>query len=73
MAKKASFHNFLEHNSDIIAGCESWLSLSIKPAKVFTSGLKICRHDGYGGIFIACQEKLITEKFVDERNIEAVH
>ena len=46
MAKKASFHNFLaEHNPDIIAGCESWLTSPIKSAEVFPGNLKIYRQD----------------------------
>ena len=42
IAKKASFHNFVaEHNPDIVAGCESWLTSSIKSAEVFPRNLKI--------------------------------
>ena len=75
IAKKASFHNFLaEHNPDIVAGCESWLT-PIKSAEVFPGNLKIYRRDrsdGYGGVFIACRETLITEEVVHEVNVEVV-
>ena len=76
VAKKASFHNFLtEHNPDIIAGCESWLTPSIKSAEIFPNNLKIYRRDrsdGYGGVFVACQETLITDEVVHKVNVEAV-
>ena len=71
MAKKACFHNFIaEHNPDIIAGCESWLSSLIQSAKVFPTGLKTYRRDrsdGYFGVFITCRETLISEELVHDR------
>ena len=76
IAKRACFHNFIaENNPDIVAGCESWLTSSIQSAEVFPNDLKIFRRDrsdGYGGVFIACWETLISEELVHEENIEAV-
>ena len=69
MAKRACFHNF------IAASCESWLSSLIQSAEVFPNDLKIYRRDrlnGYGGVFIACQETLINKELVHEENLAAV-
>ena len=76
MAKRACFHNFIaEHNPDIIAGYESWLSPSVQSAEVFPSDLKIYRRDrsdGYGGVFIACHGTLISKELEHEENVQAV-
>ena len=65
-AKKASFNNFVsEHCPNIIAGCESWLSSSVASAEIFPTGYSIYRRDrsdGYGGVFVACQDTLICER-----------
>ena len=42
---------------------------------MFPADLKIYRHDrpdGYGGVFIGCQETLISEELIHEENVEAV-
>ena len=68
----APLYNYIvEHKPDIIADYKSWLSSSVQPAKV----LKIYRRDrSDGGVFIACQETLISEfkGLVQEENVEAV-
>ena len=68
----APLYNYIvEHKPDIIADYKSWLSSSVQPAKV----LKIYRRDrSDGGVFIACQETLISEfkGLVHEENVETV-
>ena len=75
-AKKASFNHFVsEHQPNVIAGCESWLSLSIASAEIFPTGYLIYRYDrsdGYGGVFVACQNTLTCEQLTFDTNVEIV-
>ena len=75
-AKKASFNNFVsEHCPNIIAGCESWLSSSVASAEIFPTGYSIYRRgrsDGYGGVFVACQDTFICERLIVDINVEMV-
>ena len=62
LAKRESFMNLIDtHNPDIIFGTESWLRPDILSSELFPSGYVVYRQDredGYGGVFIACQESL---------------
>ena len=53
-SKKAFFQNFIsDHSTDIIAGCESWLSPSVSTSEIFPAGYTVCRKDrsdGCGGV-----------------------
>ena len=75
-SKKAVFANFVSVNSpDIIVGCESWLSPSISTSEVFPAGFTVYRKDrsdGYGGVFIACQNSLVSEEINLNTNAEVV-
>jgi len=52
----------LKHeHPDIMIGNESWLNPNIYLGEVFPSEYKVFRKDrsdGYGGVFIACNNKL---------------
>ena len=51
------------HNPDIIYGTESWLNPDILSSELFPSGYSVYHHDredGYGGVFIACQDSLTS-------------
>jgi len=75
-SKKAAFANFISENSpDIIAGCESWLSPSISTSEVFPAGFTVYRKDrsdGYGGVFVACRNSIISEELNLDSNAEIV-
>ena len=59
-AKKASFTSFsYDHSPDIIVGSESWLTPSIPSSEIFPDGYTVYRKGGYGGVFIACESKLV--------------
>ena len=54
----------MAHSPDIIIGSESWLKPSIKDHEIFSTHYTVhhCdRADGYGGIFIACHDTLISQ------------
>ena len=61
-AKKVSFGNLIsERNLDIIALSETWLKPEILSSEFFPAGYKIFRkdrHDGYGGVLLACHDSL---------------
>ena len=75
-AKKASFNHFVsKHQPNIIAGCEWWLSPSIASAEIFPTGYLIYRrdrNDGYGGVFVACQNTLTCEQLTFDTDVEIV-
>ena len=64
MVKVIKFWEAVESlNSNIILGCESWLTEEIANEEVIPSNLTIYRKDrpdGYGGVFIAHSNKIIT-------------
>ena len=64
LAKRESFMNLIDtYNPDIIFGTESWLKSDILSSEVFPIGYSVYRcdrADGYGGVFIACHESLIS-------------
>ena len=66
VAKKESFINLLDvYHPDIVFGSESWLKPNILSSEMFPSGYTVYqkdRHDGYGGVFIACRNTLISSK-----------
>ena len=48
---------------NIIFGTESWFNPDVSSCKLFLEGYSIYRQDredGYGGVFIACRESLIS-------------
>jgi len=63
-AKRTSLWNFIEHeHPDIMIGNESWLNPNIYSSEVFPPEYNVFRKDrsdGYGGVFIACHNKLTT-------------
>ena len=64
-----------EHHPNIIAGCESWLASSVASAEIFPSEYTIYRRDrsdGYGGVFLACQNTLISEMLILDVSVEVV-
>ena len=69
-AKKASFNTFVsEHCPNIIAGCESWLYNIPTGYSIY----RCDRSDGYGGVFVACQDTLvICERLTIDINVEMV-
>ena len=75
-SKKASFVNFIsDHSPNIVVGCESWLSPSISNSEIFSAGYTVCRKDrgdGYGGVFIACQNVIVISKLNLDTNAKAV-
>ena len=66
VAKKESFINLLDvYHPDIVFGSESWLKPNILSSEMFPSGYTVYRkdrHDGYGGVFIACRNTLISSR-----------
>ena len=64
LAKQGSFMNLIDtRNPDIIIRSESWLKSDILSCEVFPPGYTVYRHDranGYGGVFVACCESLIS-------------
>ena len=49
----------------LIFGCESWLSPSVHNAEVFPPNFNIYRRDredGYGGVFIACHNTIVSHE-----------
>ena len=64
LAKKESHMNLISvHNPDIIFSTESWLKADISSNEVFPTDYSVYRHDcvdGYGSVFIACREILIS-------------
>ena len=66
LAKKSVFQNFLtNYNPAIVIGCESWLSSDILSSEIFPSHYQVYRKDrpnGYGGVFIACQDFLLSSE-----------
>jgi len=75
-SKKASFVNFIsDHSPNIIAGCESWLTPSISSSEIFPAGCTVYRKDrsdGYGGVFVACENNFVSEKLNLDTNAEIV-
>ena len=75
-SKKASFVNFIsDHSPNIIAGCESWLSPSVSNSEIFPPGYTAYRKDrsdGYGGVFVACQNGIVSAKLNLNTNAEVV-
>ena len=73
MAKEHIFITLIiaQYNPDMI----SWLSSSIQSPKVLPTNLKTYTRDwsdGYGDVFIACQQALISEELVHEEKVETV-
>ena len=72
LAKKESFFNLLDtYNPDIIFGTESWLKPDLLSSEVFPAGYSVYRRDrsdGYGGVFVACHEPLISCSLEIENN-----
>ena len=71
--KKAEFLNLVDtHKPDIIVGTESWLKPAVKSAEIFPPWFSVYRKDrkdGYGGVFIAVKNDLISEEITDiEKN-----
>ena len=66
LAKKSVFQNFLANfNPSVVIGCESWLSPEILSSKIFPSHYQVYRKDrpdGYGAVFIACQDCLLSSE-----------
>ena len=66
VAKKASFLNLLNaRHPDIVFRCESWLNASISNSEIFPPNHTVYRQDradGYGGVFLACRDNLITHE-----------
>ena len=64
LAKRLDFQNFINrHSPKIIIGCESWLSPSIVSSEIFPQQYQVYRKDrldGYGGVFIACHNSLLS-------------
>ena len=65
VAKRASSINLIViHTPDIIIGSETWLKSTIKDHEIFPAGYAAYHHDhadGYGGVFIACRDTLISQ------------
>ena len=65
-SKQAIFGCFVDtHNPDIIFGTESWLSPSISSSEVFPHGYCVYRKDrsdGYGGVCLACCNKMTSRE-----------
>ena len=77
VAKKASFLNLLNsRHPDIVFGCESWLNASISNSELFPPNYTVYRRDladGYGGVFLACHDNLIThEVTLTDTNCELI-
>ena len=71
--KKAEFLNLVDtHKPDIIVGTESWLKPAVKSAEIFPPWFSVYRKDrkdGYGGVFLAVKNDLISEEITDiEKN-----
>jgi len=64
------------HNPDIVFGTESWLKPDILSSEVFPTGYSVYRKDrsdGYGGVFVACREPLIScNVYLENNNCELV-
>ena len=64
LPKRESFMNLINtYHPDIICGTESWLNSNIFSSEVFSSGYNVYRKDcadGYGGVFVACHQSLIS-------------
>ena len=59
------------HNPDIIFDTESWLKSDISSSEVFPTGYSVYCHDridGYGNVFIACRETLISYELEIDNN-----
>ena len=51
------------YSPNIIVGSESWLKPDILSSEVFPGGYNVYRKDrsdGYGGVFLACHQSLIS-------------
>lgn len=72
LAKKESFLNLIDtYKPDIVFGTESWLKSDVLSSEVFPECYSVFRKDrsdGYGGVFIACQESLIACNLEIENN-----
>ena len=76
IAKKAPFGNLIsERNPDIIALSETWLKPEILSSEFFPAGYKIFRkdrHDGYGGVLLACRDSLNCHQLFIDSEAEIV-
>ena len=78
-SKQAIFGCFVDtHNPDIIFGTESWLSPSVSSSEVLPHGYCVYRQDrsdGYGGVFLACCNKMTSREIsiITQCEIVACH
>ena len=65
-AKKCSFILLInQYIPDIVVGTESWLTPAVISSEIFPNDYNIYRcdrPDGYGGVFLACKNNLISEE-----------
>ena len=76
LAKRAVLSTFVhEHNPDILANSETWLSPSITDTELLLPNYNIFqkdRSDGYGGVLLAYSKSLITQQLHYDTQAEAI-